>query len=95
MSAYTALDAVRQAAGAGLVAQSIGLNVAAAAHAKYLTTNITTVTDFHIEDAAKPNFDAVSPPARMTKAGCTGTFSTEAIGGTGASLLGRIACGAC
>jgi hypothetical protein len=87
-SAYTALSAARQAAGAGLAAQSAALDVSAAAHAKYLTTNITSVADFHAEDSTKVDFYAASPSARVAKAGYAGTFSTEVVGGTGASLQG-------
>lgn len=88
LSAYTALVAARQAAGAGFVAQSAELDVAAAAHAKYLTTNISTTTDFHTEDSTKRDFYAVSPSARVAKAAYAGTSSTEVIGGTGVSLQG-------
>lgn len=87
-SAYAALNAARGSAGAGLLAQNAQLDIAAAAHAKYLTTNIASTTDFHAEEATKSDFYATSPAERAMKAGYTGTFSTEAIGGTGASLQG-------
>jgi hypothetical protein len=87
-SAYTALGVARQAAGAGLVAQSAELDVSAAAHAKYVTTNISTMTDLHAEDSTKLDYYAASPSARVAKAAYAGTFSTEVIGGTGASLQG-------
>ncbi|MEJ6002535.1 CAP domain-containing protein [Paucibacter soli] len=87
-SAYTALNTVRLAAGAGLLSQDAQIDVAAAAHAKYLTTNLSTVTSYHNEDSSKFDFYAVTPGDRIAKAGYSAAFSTEAVGGTGASQLG-------
>ncbi|MEJ6003790.1 CAP domain-containing protein [Paucibacter soli] len=87
-SAYKALNTVRQAAGAGLLAQDAQIDVAAAAHAKYLTTNLSAVTSYHNEDSSKFDFYAVTPGDRIAKAGYSAVNSTEVVGGTGSSKLG-------
>ena len=84
-SAFTALNAARQGAGAGLVSQNIKIDVAAGAHAAYVQANGVT----HIEDSGKPGFYAASVSDRLIKAGFNSGFNTETIGGTGASLQGR------
>lgn len=86
--AFTTLNTVRLAAGAGAVAQDTKIDVATAAHAKYVTTNLASLVDYHNEDAAKADFYAVSVGDRLTKAGFSASNSTEVIGGTGASLKG-------
>jgi uncharacterized protein YkwD len=87
-SAYKALNTVRQAAGAGLLTQDARIDVAAAAHAKYLTTNLATVTNYHNQDSALADYYSVTPTDRLTKAGFASVNSTEVIGGTGSSRLG-------
>ncbi|MFK4705646.1 uncharacterized protein YkwD [Roseateles asaccharophilus] len=86
--AFATLNTVRLAAGAGLVAQDAKMDVATAAHAKYVTTNLASLVDYHNEDAAKPDFYAATLGDRLTKAGFSASNSTEVIGGTGASLKG-------
>lgn len=86
-SAFTALNTVRQSAGAGLVAQSAVIDVAADAHAKYLTTNIASGIG-HDEDSTKVDFYAATVSERVVKAGYSANFLTEVIGGSGASALG-------
>ena len=76
LSAFTALNAMRSGAGAGLVAQSVALDTAATAHARYLTTN----SEFtHSEDPAKPEFYGVWPSDRLAQAGFSAGYSTEVI----------------
>ncbi len=84
-NALASLNTARRAAGAGLLIQSPRLDVAAAAHATYLTSNIGAVG--HSEDAAKINFFEISPPSRMAKAGFAANYWVEAIS-AGGTLLG-------
>ena len=84
-NALASLNSVRQAAGAGLLGQSSQLDVAAAAHATYLSSNIGATG--HGEDVAKFNFFEASPPTRMAKAGFAANYWAEAIG-AGGTLLG-------
>lgn len=85
--ALAALNAARAGAGAGYVSQSVALDTAAAAHAKYLTTNITAGL-VHNEDASKADYYEATPSSRMSKAGFSVGIATEVIGGTGASFKG-------
>lgn len=84
-NAIAALNSARLAAGAGLLNQSSKLDVAAAAHATYLISNIGATG--HGEDARKFNFFEVSPPSRMAKAGFAANDWAEAIS-AGGTLLG-------
>jgi uncharacterized protein YkwD len=84
--AFATVNTLRQAAGAGLVAQSAQIDVAAGAHAKYLTTHILGLQDYHNEDSSKVDYYARTPGDRLIKAGFSWSNSTEVIGGTGASL---------
>ncbi len=83
--AYSMLNIARHSAGAGYLSQSAQLDVAAAAHAKYLTTNRTAR---HDQDPSKTDFYEVSPYSRIAKAGYDAGYATEVIGGTGASEKG-------
>lgn len=85
--AFSAINQARSAAGAGYVSQSAQMDVAAAAHAKYQTTNIASGLT-HTEDATKADFYEVSPGSRIAKAGFSASYTTEVIGGTGASMKG-------
>jgi len=85
--AFAAINQVRGGAGAGYVSQSAQVDVAAAAHAKYLTTNLASGIG-HTEDSSKADFYEVSPSSRIAKAGFSAGYTTEVIGGTGASMLG-------
>jgi uncharacterized protein YkwD len=85
--AYSAINIARHSAGAGYVSQSAQVDVAAAAHAKYLTTNLVSGIG-HTEDASKVDFYEVSPSSRIAKAGFSAGYTTEVIGGTGASMKG-------
>lgn len=83
--AFDALQTVRAGAGAGLLRQSQQLDTAAQAHADYLTVGPLG----HYEDASYTQaYYAYSPADRMTKAGFSASFTTEVIGGTGASMKG-------
>lgn len=84
-SALTALNSARQGAGAGVMNQSPQLDVAAEAHATYLSSNIGAVG--HDEEATKINFFEVSPQSRIARAGFKAGFSTETISVRG-TLLG-------
>lgn len=83
--AFAAINATRLAAGAGLVSQSTALDTAAAAHAKYLTTNIALGLG-HTEDPSKADYYEATEDSRATKAGYLSGFVTEAVGGTGATM---------
>lgn len=78
--AYAALNRLRHAAGAGYLSQDAKLDVAAAAHAKYLTTNRG---GSHEQDPSKPDFYETSPYYRVTKAGFDAGLVSEVIGGAG------------
>lgn len=84
LSFFNALNAARVSAGAGAVNQSTALDTASQAHAQYLTANGIVS---HTEDSSKPAYYEVTPSSRITRAGYTApSFSTEVIGGTGASM---------
>lgn len=85
--AYATLNTVRAGAGAGLLAQGAQLDTAASAHALYLTTNIADGIG-HTEDSTKVDFYEATMGLRLAKAGFSAGYSTEVIGGTGASLQG-------
>ena len=79
---YTALNTARAAAGAGVVNQNADLDVAAAAHALYETTNDGTEGLAHTEVSTSPDFYALTFTARDAKAGyAVGNVGTEVIGG--------------
>lgn len=80
--ALEAMNTLRQAAGAGLLAQSAQLDVAAVAHAHYLTSNVVGLQDVHNEDAAKPGYYARSVGDRIQKAGFVSSIQSEVIVGT-------------
>lgn len=82
--ALASVNSARQAAGAGLLNQSVPLDVAAAAHATYLTTNIGATG--HYEDPTKFNFFELSPASRISKAGFASGDSMEAISNSGTLL---------
>ncbi|HEU4460871.1 MAG TPA: CAP domain-containing protein [Methylibium sp.] len=84
-SAFAKLNELRKAAGAGELEQVATLDVAAGAHASYLSINQTVS---HDQDASRTGFYAATPGARATKAGYTGLAVGEDIGGTGASRSG-------
>lgn len=89
ISAFDALNAARRGAGAGPLVQSTQLDTAAAAHSRYLTTNLGAVGGLtHIEDPARADFDAATPVARMLKAGYPVGRWNELIGSTGVSRQG-------
>ena len=83
--AFSTMNALRLAAGAGLVSQSAQMDIATSAHAKYIATNIAGLQDYHNQDAAKADFYARSVGDRLTKAGVAWSNLTEVIGGTGPS----------
>lgn len=78
--AYAALNRLRHASGAGYLSQDAKLDVAAAAHAKYLTTN---QTGGHEQDPSNTDFYGTSPYYRVTKAGFDAGLVGEAVGGAG------------
>lgn len=89
--AFAQLNSYRSLAGAGFIHQSKQLDVAAEAHAKYLTTNgFTSFADanIHLEESSKPDFYAFSEQDRAWKAGYATTWLFELIGSTGASGYG-------
>lgn len=85
---FATLNAARLAAGAGQVAQDAKLDVASAAHAKYLTSNFVGITDYHTEVVGKDDFYDVKATDRVARAGFVAGVSTEVVGGSGASMTG-------
>jgi len=86
LSFYNAMNVARLAAGAGAVNQSAALDTAAQAHASYLTTNMVAVGVTHEEDSTLVGYYGATLSSRISKAGFSAGFSTEVIGGTGASM---------
>lgn len=87
-SAFEALNRIRRGAGAGLVAQDPALDTSAAAHARYLTTNLAAVGLVHIEDPSRPDYVATTAGDRMVKAGYVPGIWAESITSTGVSRQG-------
>jgi uncharacterized protein YkwD len=86
LAAFNALNAVRQGAGAGLLAQSTALDTSASDHANYLTTNGFNSADSpHDETAGLPGFTGTNPFLRMQSAGYDYSYATEVIGDIGSS----------
>lgn len=86
MNAFARLNAARQGAGAGLVAQSLPLDEAAADHAAYLSANgFGSATSPHNETAGLAGFTGTDPFVRMLGAGYKYSFATEVIGEIGSS----------
>ena len=66
LNAFNQLNAVRQGAGAGLLAQSTALDTSAQDHANYLTVNgFNTADSAHDETAGLPDFTGANPFTRM------------------------------
>lgn len=84
-SAMNALNQARLAAGVGQLAQSAQIDVAAQAHAAYVSLNGSVS---HDEVQTGAGFYAATPSQRIAKAGFSASMSSEVIGGTGASRLG-------
>jgi uncharacterized protein YkwD len=86
VSAFNQLNAARQGAGAGLLAQSTALDTSALNHAMYLSVNgFNTADSAHDETAGLPDFTGANPFVRMQGAGYTYSFATEVIGDIGSS----------
>jgi len=66
---YAQLNALRLAAGSGLLAQNSALDTSSKAHANYVSLNGLLDPSFHIETAGQPGFTGASPSARATAAG--------------------------
>jgi uncharacterized protein YkwD len=86
VNAFNQLNAARQGAGAGLLAQSAKLDIAAVDHANYLTANgFNTASSAHYETAGLIDFSGVDPFVRMQNAGYDYSWATEVIGDIGSS----------
>jgi uncharacterized protein YkwD len=86
LDAFNRLDAVRQGAGAGLLAQSPALDTSALDHAGYLTVNgFNSADSAHSETAGLVDFTGVDPFVRMQGAGYAYWYATEVIGDIGSS----------
>lgn len=85
-AAFNQLNAVRQGAGAGLLAQSAALDTAALDHADYLSANgFASASSAHYETAGLVDFTGVDPFVRMQAAGYSYSFATEVIGDIGST----------
>ena len=85
-NAFDQLNAVRQGAGAGLLAQSAKLDASASDHANYLTLNgYDPLVSAHSEVQGKPGFTDVNPFLRMQAQGYDYSYATEVIGDIGSS----------
>jgi uncharacterized protein YkwD len=86
VGAFNQLNAARQGAGAGLLAQSAALDTSALNHATYLSVNgFNTADSAHDETAGLADFSGVNPFVRMQGAGYAYSFATEVIGDIGSS----------
>jgi uncharacterized protein YkwD len=86
VSAFNQLNAARQGAGAGLLAQSAALDISAVDHANYLSANGFNTTDSaHDEKAGLIDFTGADPFVRMQDAGYDYSWATEVIGDIGSS----------
>jgi len=86
VSAFNQLNAARQGAGAGLLAQSTKLDIAAVDHANYLSVNgFNTASSAHDETAGLIDFTGADPFVRMQTAGYDYSWATEVIGDIGSS----------
>ena len=86
LNAFNQLNAVRQGAGAGLLAQSMALDTSAQDHANYLTVNGFNSSDSaHDETSGLADFTGADPFTRMKNAGYDFSFATEVIGDIGSS----------
>ena len=85
VSAFNQLNAARRGAGAGLLAQSVALDISAVDHANYLSANgFNTASSAHDETPGLIDFSGVDPFARMQDAGYGAyAFATEVIGDIG------------
>lgn len=83
--AFAALNTARAAAGAGVMSQNTLLDTAAAAHARYMTTNILDA-DGHIERIGRPDYYGATPASRIETAGYKFDIYDEVIGGAGPSM---------
>jgi uncharacterized protein YkwD len=88
LAAASAVSAIRQRAGVGLVAQDSYLDQAANNHTNYLVTNSLLTASYldstinneygaHYEDSSNPAYTGTTPQSRATAAGYTGTSVTE------------------
>ena len=86
LDAFNQLNAVRLAAGAGLLAQSTALDTSAQDHSNYLTVNGFSSADSpHDETAGLTDFSGANPFLRMQAAGYDYSYATEVIGDIGSS----------
>jgi uncharacterized protein YkwD len=84
--AFNQLNAARQGAGAGLLAQSPKLDASALSHATYLTANgFDSAVSAHDETAGLAYFTGVNPFKRMQAAGYAYAYATEVIGDIGSA----------
>jgi uncharacterized protein YkwD len=85
-AAFSQLNAVRQGAGAGLLAQSDALDATALAHATYLTVNgFSSADSAHDETSGLQGFTGANPFLRMKSAGYSYSYATEVIGDIGST----------
>jgi uncharacterized protein YkwD len=86
LNAFNQLDAVRQGAGAGLLAQSTALDTSAQDHSNYLTVNgFNSADSAHDETSGLTDFTGTTPFVRMQAAGYDFSYATEVIGDIGSS----------
>ena len=84
--AFNQLNAVRQGAGAGLLAQATALDTSALDHANYLTVNgFSSADSAHDETSGLPDFSGANPFVRMQSAGYAYSYATEVIGDIGST----------
>ena len=86
LNAFNQLNAVRQGAGAGLLAQSTALDTSAQDHSNYLTANgFNSADSAHDETSGLTDFTGANPFVRMQAAGYDFSYATEVIGDIGSS----------
>lgn len=86
VAAFNQLNAARQGAGAGLLAQSAALDMTSLDHASYLSVNgFNTASSPHEETPGLVDFSGADPFVRMQDAHYDFSFATEVIGDIGSS----------
>jgi uncharacterized protein YkwD len=85
-AAIARLNAIRQRAGAGVLALSSALGVAASRHAAYLDANgLQSAANVHEETAGLAAYSGADPFVRMRRAGYRLSYASEVIGGIGST----------
>lgn len=86
LEAFDTLNALRLAAGAGVLTQSAAVDAAATAHANYLSANISGLDDFYGQDPTKSGFLGSTSGERLSKSGFAWATHSQLVANAGPSL---------